>query len=355
MKKGTIVCIVSVSLIGVGIIISSIGFALGGRVSGIGWSDGVLQVHGAKGINDVKRSVYVDIDEELGEFKQMQVDMEYGDFTIEPSDHYGISYHGSEGDFTYQVKDGKLVLSQVIENYSGNGFFFFDISIVSDYIYEQEYATVYVPENAVFESVSIKNNGGNVDISNISAGDLQIEADYGNVLLSNIKGEDYTVTMESGKAEIESISGNSLNLSNAYGEVTLEEVALKNEAEIYAESGNIELNDVNIPNLTAESDYGDITGKMVSVRQAELRLESGECKLRKLDTDNIKVESSYGDVELDLIQLLDDFSYDLYTDYGELYVSDKKMGSQYESLQDDKEKKISINCESGDIEIKQAE
>lgn len=298
-------------IFGTGLILSGIGIAFGGTVTTLGLNNDGFLVSTPKIEAEYNKNMYEQKEVELDAFTSMDLDLRYADVVIKTSDHYGISYYMEKDKFNYEVNDQKLSISQGFpDQYYGLMW----LSIGS-YATEgkQEYVTIYVPEDAQLTIATIYTESGNVDCEKGRFSSLKIYSDYGNITLNNVK-------------------------------VTKDLI-------LNADSGDIEFKNVVMRDLKLDCAYGAVLGEQVTFKNAQITMDSGDCNLGRLAFDNVKIDSAYGNVELGVMQPLDDFTYDLHTDYGTVMVGEKNMGESYQSLDQEREKKFEINCESGDIEI----
>ncbi len=380
--------------IGIGIVFSMAGFIMGGKVTGVNVGPEGVAVYSADGAENGKEFTYQTGEEQLEEFDGIKIVANYADVRIQPAKHYGIAYNLDEGyRFSYEIKDGTLVVTQKKPTGINSDFslFHFDMMSGMDEYYEQEFITVYVPEDSEFYEVDIKNasgdvfcggfyadklnveadygavelekagsktasivmDSGNLEITSFTDGDILVENNYGDVILKDVKAGELNFKVDSGKLEASETTADLLTVEDHYGNIALQQVKV-NGISLTANSGNISLEDVETENLTVYNDYGSVDGKNVKTDSFTGALESGNCKMEGFDMKQTDIKSDYGDVELELTAKVTDYSYALETEYGKITLGDKDMGVKYRSLEDEKEN-IAVYCESGDIQIEGAE
>lgn len=374
MKKTNKLWIVALGMAGAGFLLLMIGNLFGGRVSGIGFGQGGIQVYSPNLTLNGKKITYKSGEEKLDKFENLNMNISDGDIKIEPSDHYGISYYMREDHFDYEVKDNTLTVNQG-NAYSDNNirWLFFSGMFVSSNSYEQEWVTLYVPKEVYFQEIAVKNaygdasvsglmgdkisinlSSGEVEVRDVTAEDFTLKADYGDVSIEQLSGADMKIGMSSGKLEAEKVTGSNLEVKNSYGDISLEEIVLEEAADIKASSGTITLDKMEVPELEVKNSYGDTRGEGLMASFVDMSLSSGDCILKEFDTDDVEIRSSYGSVRLDMVKSLDDYEYDLRTDYGDVYIEEDNVGDSYRDSNNSGDNLIDISCSSGDIEINQA-
>lgn len=386
-KKFVVICCVTM---GIGMALCMVGIAMGGRVNGINVGANGVSVSTLHGEQNGKTPLYQTGEEELDKFDGIKIDVSYADVTIQPAEYYGISYNIDERyNFSYKIENGTLVVSQKCPPNMGVDFTWFSIGAASgmNAYTQQEFITVYVPTGSKFQNVDIDNDSGEVVCGNFYADKLNIKSEYSDVKLEKVGSKDAVITMDSGNFKAASFSDGDFTVENEYGNIVLEDVKagqLKLTAnsgnlevaevtadslfvddeygnvslqKIYtdgmnlnADSGSISLADVETNDVVIKAEYGDVDGRNVKTGSLSGTLSSGNCKMKELTVKNVDLKSEYGNVELELMSKLTDYSYNLETEYGEISIGKKKMGENYESLEDGKEK-IAVYCESGNVEI----
>lgn len=385
-RKFTLICC---CLTAAGIILLGAGYAMGGRVWGIGIGNDGIWVNTPNSSGE--KVSYIKDTITLDDFTSMDIKINYGNAVIEPSDHFGVSYCvSSEYDFSAEVKDGCLLISEKYPEHFGlnhNS----DISFFSfgtGRIYENEYVKIQVPTDARFEEVKLINSYGNVSADNLNAGSLELTAEYGNVSLLNLVSGEAVITLESGNLELDGFSGENLTIENDYGNASFQHISAENisismesgkftstglqgdtlflkqmyghvmmedskftqSVDISNESGNTDLSDMTAASLKLESDYGKINGETVSAASCSMILESGDCTVNRFDTENLEIRSYYGNVKLSVTNPVPEYALNLATDYGQVKINGEDMGASYKSLEPH-EKSLVINCESGNITL----
>lgn len=367
-----------------------IGYAMGGRIYGIGFNASGIWVNTPNLSGE--RVTYREETMELEEFSAMNVQIDYGKLTIEPSDHFGIAYgKSSDTNFSVEVKEGCLTVTERIKPAVSvdNRFVFLGIGSSSPFL-KNEYVTLYLPKDARLSYAAIANESGDVKgsflcadtltldagygdvcLSDISCGDaslslesgslkltdfsdgnLTIKNDYGTSALKNISAKDISATNESGDISADHITASNITILQEYGKTSFQNITVRETASITSESGTIDLKNLTAGFVQLKSDYGDVTGTSVSADTGIFELESGDLKLEQFAAENITVESDYGSVNLDLAKSVYQYSMDLCTDYGQIRINSEKMGETYKTLEaKETDHTITVKCDSGNITL----
>lgn len=389
-KKFVIVC---ACMAGAGLLLSAAGFAMGGRVWGVGLNQDGIYVNMPNRISGDSGS-YVEKTLDLEQFDSMDVSIAFGDLIIEPADHYGISYCVNETcDFSAEVVDGSLKVTKKYNHQVGIwdfGMTFFGYTDHTNLRQKDEYVKIYIPPEQRFDSVVLYNESGKVTVSNFYAKNFQLDAAFGDAKLAgvssqdaniimesgnlelvdyadgkltitnqfgktkldNIKASDVSLSAESGDVKVSQMQANRLVLNQQFGDVVLAEAQIAEETEVQSESGDIKLTDIKAKTLDLTCKFGAITGKGVEAESGTVEVEGGDCQMDAANIKDLDISSQFGKVKLGIPGPLTDYTYELKTEYGTIKMNDKNMGETYQSIED-AQKKLKVICESGDIVIKQ--
>ena len=152
-KKLALICVL---MIAAGLMLSAVGYLLGGRVWGIGLNQSGIWVNspnitGGEGYHYVKET------KELEAFTGIDADVDFGDLIIEPSDHYGISYNVPEDcRFDVTVEEGVLKVIKRNREVLGiqNNFVAMGRGIAENRR-ENAYVKISIPAGLEFDTVHI--------------------------------------------------------------------------------------------------------------------------------------------------------------------------------------------------------
>jgi len=349
-KKWALVCVVLIA-VGVGLILA--GSLMGARILSIGVNNNGLYVKTAESYPGSAQNNQVKEDITLDSFSSIESNIDFADLTIIPSDHFGLSYSLNEYfQLTYEVKDGCLYLNQ---KNSSEGLNLFNFSLGANFPYTTaDTITIYLPEDSGLTLVSGNMGSADLSISDINVDSLDLHLSFGNIRFENMEIDSGDIHMDSGNADFSHITFNSLNLENNFGNITFTDLSVSGKTEIFLDSGTLKLEEVHFSDLHFTGSFNTMEGSKITADNLDLSLDSGNVMLRELLAESMSIESSFGNVDLELVQPLDYYNYDVTTEFGSITIGGKKLGMEYYSLFGDESSGhwINITCSSCDVTIK---
>lgn len=370
-----------------GIVLCIIGYASGGNVRSISVGSRGIRVNTAYG-EDEREAGYKTETAKLGEFTEIDTDVNFGDITVEASDYFGISYNVSASDkFNYEMKNGCLTITK--KNTGNNEFTFFSVGFSEELGKNDEYIRIYVPEGTSLDKAAISNRNGSISLSGFSAdiftvendfgdvvmervgsdsaevtmkngsleilefgnGDLSIINDFGKMRLNRICAGKLDITMENGGLDIRDAKSDTLTVHNDFGKTELEDVSVRKLADISTSNGPVVMTRAAAENVQVFSDFGSVTGDSLEAGSGTFELKNGKCRLKGLNINDLEITSDFGAVELVLVNPLEQYSYELDTEFGTITIGEKDMKESYHSLEHIGNQ-IRVNSKNGDIDIK---
>lgn len=302
---------------GVGVLLTFAGIAAGG------WPGFEITRSGLRSTATQHQS-YVLEKTQLDSFSELDISIDSGaDIVLEPSDddHFYLEYT-LDGDYeepSYGISDGVFHFTQKETGAVINGIYFFGSGALSENTAPE--IRLYVPENAHLSDVYIYNDYGDLSIQQVTAEHTDIQAGYGDIYLTESVFASAAITLSAGDFEADSST---------------------------------------IDELTFTSEYGDSEFNSMTVKAADLTIESGTVYLDVMHLQTLTGVNEYGDTTLLLHDPLEEYSFDLNTEYGVINVPDSAPGRldasdiaemSYTS-QADGDKTIEFTAESGNIEVK---
>lgn len=328
---------IALTLIGIGLILTAVGFLLGGKEY-VAYAN--LNDFSLKGKQTVQKIEL--IKEPLKDFQELDVRLDVANFTIEPSnDEYAyLSYLSTNRDIAstlrYQEKDGTLVLEKTrLQN------FFIDISFFNNLFNptgigqsDQLGITLYLPEKMLDTD--------------------SIHVEVGTATLSHLQAKQAKISVESGKLVLTDTTFATLKARNEVGNTTFKQNTI-DELTFQSESGNLILEENTLHAGTIHSEFGNMTLDNSQFNNTQFKTESGTIKgqhVTFIGENNLK--SEYGDITLGLTKsTLQDTHFFLQTEHGKVSVRNltgKQTTTSFESNQ--KAQHIfNATIESGNITI----
>lgn len=295
----------------------------------------------------------------LDEFSEISVSLSYCSFSILPSDSYALEYRmdGTCEKPEYDISEGSFHFREghTQEKYR-TGFHLFFNPANSAANQGPFYVNLYVPKEAYFNLLSLSNESGNIQISDIQAEQAEIMADYGNLDIDGFSGKKLSINADSGNIDLGAVACDNLEISNEYGNIEADSLIIAKNTVLKLDSGNLNVAKLESDQLTLSNEYGNCTSDEITVKSSDISMESGVLKLRKATLGNTEINSSYGDTTLDLVDDVSDYNYDLKAEYGSVTLGGTKInanddGEVYYQKDNGQENDIRIISESGNIKI----
>lgn len=312
MLNKKVVGLAAAGCIGAGTAILILGCILGGRPGYFIDREGVHAAGTAE-----SREPYVQKKIKIDEFSSMNIDLEYADLEVIPSDDYYLEYRieGSNRKPVWSVKNGKLTFNEREMKGFGSFMVWGTTPFESDGNYKVK---IYIPEDKALENVRISSDDGDVVLPDLTVKSLSTTCEYGDLSVESLSGDRWDVTMDNGVLKA--------------GNVETEKVVVDNE-------------------------YGDCIFDRVIGDTVKVTLDDGNLKVNSMDVRDFRVENEYGDVELTTADSWEKYDMDLHTEYGQIILPDGRNCSNRDGDEEQyrvangNDKKISANSDDGDIHI----
>ncbi|MDO5425690.1 MAG: DUF4097 family beta strand repeat-containing protein [Eubacteriales bacterium] len=337
-----------------GLLLMGAGYAMGGRP---GFYVNQTGLHTANVKSSGKES-YVLEKQEVEAFTELDIAADYANLSILPSDGYYLEYEldGNEPEPEYRVENGKLSFREGSVSRKG-GFQFFTFGVGWDSSSEENFfVNVYVPEEVYLEAVKIQSESGNVAFEELACRKLEASLEYGNLTFDRFQGEELKLAVDSGNLTYEEIEADTVSVEMDYGNMTGE--TLKgDDLEVSLESGNFKAETVTDEkgesSLELACSYGNVTIGVLETAENVIEMESGELTVGEAEVRKMKVTDEYGSVKIGLRDGQEAYEFELEAEYGVIktpaYSWSRDEGKVL--INEGKEKKIQISCESGNITI----
>ena len=183
-------------------------------------------------------------------------------------------------------------------------------------INENEYMVLYVPKGTKFGSVELIDDCGDIDLDALCADNLIVDIDFGDLTISDLVVNSADIDMESGEVKLGEVETDTLGVTNSFG-------------------------DVNLGTITAD--------------KVNIKVDSGDCIMKDLSGNDIKLDLEFGEASLNLREAAKEYSCDVNVEFGEIIIDGKEYGTVYFTESDGQKRYITINMDSGDVEIQGCE
>lgn len=350
LSKKKIMAFAGISM-AAGVILSSIGWLMGGRPGFYVDASGVHSNYEAG-----QSGAYIMEKTKIDAFSSANISMYYGDIYIVPSDGYYMEYRVSRGqkEPAYHIKDKTLTFDEAAP--AMGAVHFFSIGPTIPYSDSDYYVKLYVPEEQYFELLKIRNESGDVELAGIKAGTLDMQLDYGDLNIGSAEAESFKAVLSSGTLKAGKIDSKSLDISDEYGDIICEEINAK-QGNIQLDSGLFKAGSSQLDTVNIISVYGDVDLKSLTSQNMTVKMESGDLDIRSAALGKFEAESDYGSISIGIKGGIDKYSFDIGTEYGSIDIpgyDGTDSDVQRFISKSSKEKNIKIYCSSGDIEIREA-
>ncbi len=224
-----------------------------------------------------------------------------------------VDYHEAKS-IVYEVKVENGTLSIIEQDsrrwYEQIGFFFGDIK-TKVYLPKGTYENLSVSVESgdvdlmtglSYTDVSVKTNSGSVDIQSEITGNLRVEVDSGDVEATGLKLQSVSVVASSGDVDLERIEATSVSVSVRSGEISFESVVTAGKTEVFASSGEIELEACDAGEYVIKTGSGNVEATLLSGKVFDARTGSGRVRVPvSTSGGNCKVTTGSGDIRISVI------------------------------------------------------
>ncbi len=258
---------------------------------------------------------------ELKPFDRMEIAIDYADVEVVASDRFAIDYYVSD-EPVCEVRNGKLIFKEADRKPGSFQFTFFNIGFFSENL------GVAVDETRYY---------------------VRIE------LPADKKLTEASIDIDSGFLDISALQADTLNIVNEYGDVSLDQYDGK-KLDLYIDSGSLFIGSLNAAQAKLENEYGDVEISKASGERLTINMDSCNCQIGQMDYSDVTITDEYGDVSLGLPGKITDYGMDLYTEYGDIRIENERLGYGSDDeltyrIAGNGQKKISVSCDTGNIEV----
>lgn len=315
------IAIIAGAMVAAGILLTGIGFLLGGNqpiyLDSKGIHVGVRE--GGKVGDDRLVSFSHDVDS----FSNISVDLDYYDVDLVPGDRFAVqgAYLSREGEpvikvenDTLKIEDGRHVGVNVSIDLPG---------LIS--YKKQPNITIYYPETTKLKHVAIDCDLSDLAFENLTAEQAEFDLEFGKLDLSGITANRIAVEMNSGECSLKGIkAAEKLDISNEFGKISLENAETKN-LKLEADSGDVTLTDMTFDTGDLTLDLGKLTARGIVSNGMKVESSKGEVNVAGKLTGLTDITSDMGKVTVNPGASKDQFSYELNADMGSVTVGGEKM------------------------------
>lgn len=350
MKNKKLIWILSFISVGLGVAFMGAAWILGGTPGFY------FDRNGFHSANESLKDTVIEEAKELDPFTSMELELESADLEIAVSDRFAISYcvDGTFGGPVVRVENGKLTFKEsedvrywvVFGGFGG-------IGSKTDRSYSVK---IEVPKGTALEDLKVESSNGTVKLASIEAGKVSLENEYGDISLGDLSGKQLKIKADNGIVSAKRIHADKVELENEYGRTEVE-VLEGGQLQAESENGDFLVEELKMGRAEIINEYGDIQISRASGEKLAVEIENGNFSIGEVEVSQIVAECEYGDVKLGLAKGMEEYSFNLGTEYGRIVLPDGAIeesvgdGMKFQS-QNAGAYQISVKCENGDIVIR---
>jgi len=211
-------------------------------------------------------------------------------------------------------------------------------------------------KSTYFDSINISNNN-EYEFTGIN--DLEIEVDASKVIIQEYDGSIIKVSSNSATKIINEnntlIIEDNFNIFNLNKKITIY-IPINyqfNNVDINIDASDFEAENIYATYIEVIIDAGNFGAKKITSTNLNVEVDAGKATIDLLDCQNSYFDCDVGDIEAMMVGNEVDYSYDVSCDLGSVRIGNYKT----DGLSDDYSfsggmKKISVNCDASDIDIK---
>lgn len=199
---------------GAGVLLLIAGLVLGG---GPGFYIDSAGIHAA---GRMGKSAYIMEKTELEAFDSMELELQYADVEIIPSDGFYVEYtlNGDAAKPEYEVEDKILHFTEGDRKTRWN-VQFLSWDVLDKTRYEVK---IYVPEEHIWRYIKIQQSDGGITLPDIRAEELEILQEYGDIKADTVKAKRALFSLSDGNLDIlQGLDAEKTEITNGYGDVNV--------------------------------------------------------------------------------------------------------------------------------------
>ena len=328
--KIVIICIAA------GLLLCTLGIFLGASLSGLHLDETGIHLAGAY------ETIIAEHD--LEPFKDIIVDVRYGDVEFIAADKFGIDIIGSnKKSWAWELNNGTLKITQ---EDNGTTFFVFGFGLIGKTLVK-----IYIPASADLGAVSIHAGSGDINISSLNAGNTQINNSYGDINISGLISDDLQIELSSGDFVGTDLSCDNISFTNSYGDGRFEGISVHNFAATI-EAGDFTLKNCGADDIHIKNSYGEIIADNISSLNTTVLSGSGNINLKGEFLGKTVINASYGDIKFSTTKEEEFYDYDISVAFGDLiFGSGRQTNNTAVKNSGLCENKLEVSSTAGDVTV----
>ncbi|MDR2712070.1 MAG: DUF4097 domain-containing protein [Clostridiales bacterium] len=323
---------------------------------------------------------------DLEPFENIEIRADFLDVETITSDRYGIDVCYFEGDLTWSLNKGNLI----IDFKPKKNIHFFNFSFGS--VELQNYIKVYLPKDAELgtffaktdmgkieageiraNEVQIINSFGDLDIYSITCNRLQIEMDAGGFSAKNlsvtgdikyknnfgasrfetVSATNFVLNSDAGEVSVNGCSAQSIDAKSGFGSSRFDNTNA-NSFVLNSDAGEVTINGCQAKSIEIKSNFGRINAKNLVSAKTDIKSDAGEIDVAGEFLGQTVIKSEFGNISFATEKAKEDYTYDIYAGFGSVtldnnFDNNRVRNSAYGG--NSAENSLSITSSAGDIQI----
>ncbi len=240
---------------------------LGGADTSVSYGNIDIGVNGvAFGMRDYNNGEYIKETQELEAFDQLDIDLDSMDFEIKTGDRYEMEVtYFKEDEFSYEIKDGTLVIKQDADYCSLFGF--------SSKIGK---LTLYIPSEKNLNEAEINVGIGETLIQNVATKAFKLNGGVGEIVIKNLVSYDTDVKIGVAEVKIQGDLKGKTAIKGGVGSLQLDLVGREEDYNYDIEKG---LGETTINNQHYEG-FGNTSQNNGAANEISIKAGVGEIKVK---------------------------------------------------------------------------
>ncbi|MCL1914557.1 MAG: DUF4097 domain-containing protein [Eubacteriaceae bacterium] len=290
-----------------GIVLSVLGYIFGADVNGLYYDRFALRRSKEK--TEVLAREYDEID-------NIDIEVVFADIEFVVSGAYKLEITGYLDEWQLEDSGQSIKISQKAKNRR----------MMFGFRGESEKVVVYLPDSCNLDNVVVKTGSGEIRIGGFNASLVDINNTFGDVVAFNINSGFLSVKLNSGDFSGSDISSPSFFYSSQFGDSHFADINAET-FECVSNSGSISLERCEVLDITIRNTFGDTIANNLASGMAEIEARSGNVDIVGDMEGQTTITSMFGDVKISLAKPMDDYSYDINTDFGDIAIGSDRFGS----------------------------
>ncbi len=341
------IAITAAALVVVGLLLTGIGFMLGGNQPI--WLDRNGIHFGERNGEKAAGGDLVSFTQDIEGFSSINVDLDFYDVDLVPGDKFEIqgAYFREEGKPEIKVENGTLTVKD-----NGRKGIKISIDLPGLFTYgNHPNIRIFYPEKTDFQSVVIHCDSADLKFENLTAEKADFKLDLGKLELSGITANNVMVSMDSGDCSIKGVkAAEQLTVTNNLGKIVLENAETKT-LKLDADSGDVTLADTTFESGDLSVNLGKLTARGILSKGLKVRADSGDINIEGKLSGVTDLKNDMGAVTVSPGGPKDQFSYELNADLGSVTVDGKNTAGSVAFSTPSSEHILKISTDMGAINV----